>query len=256
MSRVEWGPPGAELAAAVEDGEYHRLLGWPPDRPLEGALAAHAAEARAWYAESGRPWAATRRIEVRGVDATRVHLATGASFHGAAFVRRLADVESHAVVAAALTAGPEIEREARRRWADGKPDEGFFLDRFGAAVVEALVRWLSRQLCRAAEPAGETVMFHLSPGCGSWPLSEQRLLHGRLAESGAGRAAPGLRADSAGERTGPVRLLESGGLEPGPSLLAVLALSRRSGRATAADACRTCDLGGCAFRRAPFRRMR
>lgn len=241
MSRVEWRPSGAELAAAVEEGEYHRLLGWPVDRPLDGALAAHAAEARAWYAASGQPWAATRRIEVRGVDAERVHLATGGSFEGAAFARRLADAESHAVVAAALTAGTDIEREARRRWAEGKPDEGFFFDRFGAAVAEALVRWLARQLCRDAEPAGETVLFHLSPGCGSWPLSEQRLLYGLLAVPGD-------------EPTGPIRLLESGGLEPGPSLLAVLALSRRPGSATAVDGCRTCDLGGCAFRRAPYRR--
>jgi len=242
MSRVEWHPSAAELAAAVAEAEYLRLLGWPADRPLEGELATRAAEARAWYAAAGRPWAATRRIDLVTVAADRVHLATGESFGGAAFARRLAEAEAHAVVAAALTAGADIEREARHRWSAGQPDEGFFLDRFGAAVAEELVRWLSRELCRAAEPTGETVMFHLSPGCGSWPFSEQPTLQGLLTE-------PGVAS------LGPITMLESGGLEPGHSLLAVLALTRRAGAATAADGCRTCDLGGCAFRRAPYRRM-
>jgi hypothetical protein len=146
------------------------------------------------------------------------------------------------VVAAALTAGPEVEVEARRQWAAGRPDEGYFLDRFGAAVAEELVRWTSVWACREAGAFGETVLFHLSPGCGGWPFAEQPTVHGLLAEPGFGSV-------------GPITMLESGGLTPGPSLLAVLAVTRRPDP-TATTGCRSCDLAGCAFRRAPFGRRR
>lgn len=240
MTLAEARPSGVELAALVSDREYARLLEWPRSRPFEGVIAERARSAREWYAAHGRPWIGARRLSLAEVEAERVVLDNGAHFHGRAFAAKLTASGAHAVAAVALTAGAEIETEARRRWSADLPDEGFFLDRFGAAVAEQLLRWASVWVCRTAGTAGETVAFHLSPGCGGWPFAEQPTVLGLLTE------APG-------RSVGPVTMLDSGGLVPGPSLLAVLGLTRRAVAPTPADECRGCDLPDCAFRRAPYR---
>lgn len=240
---VDVAPPGADLADAVSDREYARLLGWPRERAFEDLVAERASAARAWYAAHGEPWVAMRQVELASVEPNAVTLTNGAVFHGTAFASRVRDGEARALVALALTAGAAVEAEARRLWSDGRPDESYFLDRFGAAIAEELLRWASVWVCRDAESRGETVLFHLSPGCGGWPFEEQPTLMGLLANGG--------------NQLGRVTMLESGGLVPSHSLLAVLALTRRQVAPRAAsDACRSCDLTRCAFRRAPFRRTR
>lgn len=84
--------------------EYARLLGYPPGKPLEGAVLERAEQAAAWYACHGRP-----RVYIR---------------------------ES----VAALTAGIEVEDAIARRWREDRVDEAYFLDRFAAGVVEHLAR--------------------------------------------------------------------------------------------------------------------
>lgn len=239
---AEVAPSAAEIAEAVDNREFARLLGWPQGRPFDGLVAERAAGARDWYAQNGQPWVVMRRVGLRRIEPNAVLLESGATFHGAGFSHRLEVGGAHALVAVALTAGNLPEAESKRHWAEGRPDEGFFLDRFGAAVAEELLRWASVWVCRNAEAKGETVLFHLSPGCGGWPFEEQPTLMGLLAD--------------AGEATiGHVTMLESGGLVPGHSMLAVLAVTHTQvARSTASDACRSCDLNRCGFRRAPFRR--
>ena len=84
--------------------EYARLLGYPPGKPLSGAVLERAEQASAWYARHGRP-----RILVR--DSV-----------------------------AAITAGAEVEEEIARRWREDRVDEAYFLDRLAAGVVEHLAR--------------------------------------------------------------------------------------------------------------------
>jgi len=84
--------------------EYARLLGYPPGKPLEGAVLARAEQASAWYERNGRP-----RVLVR--DSV-----------------------------AAITAGAEVEEAIARRWKEDRVDEAYFLDRFAAGVVEHLAR--------------------------------------------------------------------------------------------------------------------
>jgi hypothetical protein len=243
MTFDEAAPTGVELAAAVGDREYARLLGWPRERPFDGRVAEGVQAARAWFATMGGPWVGARRVAVQRIDRDAVRLETGAIFHGGGVSRRLEQGAVHALVAVALTAGEAVEQEAKRLWADDKPDESYFLDRFGAAVAEELLRWASAWICRDAESRGETVLFHLSPGCGGWPFEEQPTVMGLLADAGA-------------RNVGPVTMLESGGLVPSHSLLAVLALTKDVVAPTSAsDACRGCDLTRCAFRRAPYRRI-
>jgi hypothetical protein len=238
MTTAQVSPAAAELAAAVEAAEYQRLLGLPRGRTLDGELAERAGAARRFYAERGDPFVAARRIEL--IDAGSEHVTTGEGlrFEGRALAERVRNGGVHALVALAVSAGAAAEAEARRLWAEEKPDESFFVDRFATAIVEQLVRWASVWACREAERRGETALFHLSPGCGGWDFGDQPRLFGLL----AGDA----------RRLGPLTLLESGMLTPTNSMLAVLALTRRAVAPSPKDACRSCDLAPCAFRRAPF----
>jgi hypothetical protein len=234
-------PAGGEVAAQVSAAEYARLLLIPRHKLQEEALAERAQAARDWYAAHGRPWIGARRVDIAGLDGPRVTLATGQSFASASLADRLRAAESHAVVAVAVTAGPEAEAEYRRHWSEGRPDEGFFVERFAVGVTEELLRRAAAWTCRAAESAGETALFHASPGCGSWPLEEQGKLMSVLAEG----------PDPV---VGPVRMWPTGALAPVHSVLALVGLTRRRVAPTPADACRSCDLDPCSFRRAPYRR--
>jgi len=84
--------------------EYARLLGYPPGKPLEGAVLERAEEAIVWYEQYGKP---------------RVYVRAGV---------------------AALTAGLEVENEIASRWAEDRVDEAYFLDRLASGVVEHLAQ--------------------------------------------------------------------------------------------------------------------
>jgi len=234
-------PAAADMAAHVTPEEYARLLLIPRHKLQEEALAERARTARAWYAAHGKPWIGARRVEIAALDAGGVRLATGQSFASAALAERLRAGDSHAVVAVAATAGSEAEAEYKRHWTEGRPDEGFFVERFAVGVTEQLVRYASGWAGRAAETAGGTALFHASPGCGTWPMEEQARLMSVLAGDGQ-------------SSVGPVRMWPTGALSPAPSVLALVALTRRQVAPTPADGCRSCDLTPCAFRRAPYRK--
>jgi hypothetical protein len=237
LSHVEFS--ARDLAAEVTGEEYARLLGWPRGRALSDELASRAAAARGWYAEHGRPWAVARRLELWSIDASGVTVETGETFTSRALADRLRTGEAHGLLALAVTAGVEVDVEARRLWDADKPDEAFFLDRFGAAVAERLVFGAMLWFCRRSEPQGETLLPHLSPGCGGWMFEDQAKLMTQL----TGGAAT----------IGPLRMLPSGMLSPKNSLLSALGITARPVAASPADACRACDLTPCAFRRAPHR---
>jgi hypothetical protein len=234
-------PEAADVAAQVTPEEYARLLMMPRRKLQEADLAARARQAAEWYAAHGRPWIGARRVGIARLDAVGVTLATGHAFKSAALAERLRGADAHAVVAVAATAGAEVEVEYRRHWTEGRPDEGFFVERFGVAVAEQLVRSAVLRACRASAAEGETALFHASPGCGSWPLEEQGALMAALAGDGT-------------SAVGPVTMMPSGALAPTHSVLALVGLTRRAVAPSPADACRACDLTPCAFRRAAYRR--
>ena len=234
---------GEELAAAVAAREYNRLLQLPRDRELEGELKERADSARAWYAHHGKPFVAARRVELFTAEArsprseTEVN-AGGVVLHSLMLARRLHAGEAHALMLLAASAGTEAAREAARLWAAGRPDEGYFLDRFAVAVTETLIFWASATLCRSSEAAQETLLPHLSPGCGNWDIADQH----RLWQLMAG-GAPTL---------GPIRILETGALDPQHSVLAAMGVTHHNYVSSPEHLCRSCDLVPCAFRRAPF----
>ena len=233
-------PPAADLAGEIAAGEYLRLLGLPRSRPLDGELSQRAAGARSWYAAHGRPFVAARKVGIARLEEAGIEVETGQSFVSRTLAGRLRAGEAHALLALAVSAGAEVDEAARRLWEEDKPDESYFLDRFGVAVTERLVFWAMRWFCRQSEPLGETVLPHLSPGCGGWDFADQVKLMTVLSEGPAG--------------PGPLRMLPSGMLEPKSTLLAALGVTRRQVSPSPADACKACDLSPCAFRRAPYGR--
>jgi len=66
--------------------------------------------------------------------------------------------------------------ESQKLWREEKPDEYFFLEIFGSAVVEHLVTTTGARLCAWAEQHDMAVLPHYSPGYGDWDVAEQRRL--------------------------------------------------------------------------------
>lgn len=237
----------AEIAAAVSDREFRRLLGLPRTGEVAGPEVQAMRDVRQWYTTHGDPFVATRRVEVVRIGPASVTLASGAELPGRAVASVFAAQAAHAAVAVAASAGPRIAAEAARSWQDGRPDAGYALDRFAAAVAEELLRHASTWLCDAFLPEGGQLTRHLAPGCGDWDIDHQRDVMALLS-GGTPRDATGGRIAS----VGPVTLLDSGALQPQHSVLAVFGVSRHARKVTPEAACRACDLVACAFRRMPF----
>ena len=149
-------------------------------------------------------------------------------------------------VLVAVSAGPELEEEAQARWRDGKPDEYFFLEVFGSAVVEHLVTTTgARLMCLGGRRRRAAVLPHYSPGYPDWTIDEQSSLLELI-----------RRSPSDAVR---VEVLESGMLRPKKSLLAVFGVTSLVDRVrplTELSPCENCSFAPCQYRRAPYRRTR
>jgi hypothetical protein len=240
MMSVSILPATAEdLAHAVSDAEYKRLLSWPRSRELQGDLLASANRARQWYIDHGQPFVASVRKEIIQISKGEIRLADGPTFHAEDLTERFSNGHAHALIGIAVTAGKEVSEKVAKHWQEGRPDEGFFLDRFAAAVTEHLVHWSSAFLCREMERSHETLLQHHSPGCGHWNLSEQHNL---------------MRLFSCTAQIGPIKLLPSSALDPQYSLLAVMGVTHHKFAGTEKSICTICELQLCDFRRAPYQK--
>jgi len=230
----------------VAPAEYQRLLGYPRDYAPSGRSRELADWARAWYSVHGNPWIYGRRAESLEIAAEAVRI-DGIDFHVKRLRNILESAEADGVFLVAASAGPEAEQEAQRLWQEDRPDEYFFLEIFGSAVVEHLFTMAGARLCAWADGHGMAVLPHDSPGYPGWDIGEQgRLL--RLLEESSGHALPG-----------PLEALESGALKPKKSLLGVFGVTshtERVRRLTELVPCDSCSLAGCQFRRAPYARPR
>ena len=228
----------------VRTAEYQRLLGYPPGYVLDGRSRELADWAREWYAGHGCPWVYAREAGSVGTDSVSVSGASvnieGVRFHSGVLRRRLEQAAAGSAVLAAISAGPEIEREAQKLWREEKPDEYYFLEVLGSAVVERLTAMTGARLCAWAEGREMAVLPHYSPGYPGWDVAQQSRLLGLL--KGAGNLSGNLEA------------LESGALRPKKSLLAVFGLTRHTEgvrRLTEVVACENCSLAACQYRRRP-----
>jgi hypothetical protein len=226
----------------VNPAEYRRLLGYPRDHAMSERAQELADAARLWYRQNGRPWFYARQVERLDIESDRICL-DGVGFTSQKLAATLRQAEAHSAFLVAVGAGPEAEVEALKLWLEEKPDEYFFLETYGAAVVEYLITAAGARLCAWADGQTMAVLPHYSPGYSLWDIAEQSQLL-RLMQSGT--ALPGE-----------LETLDSGALRPKNSQLAVFGLTRhvdRVRRLTDLVPCQSCSFAPCQFRRAPYLR--
>lgn len=228
----------------VRPEEYVRLLGYPRGRVLEGRAEELANWAKDWYAAHGKPWIYARQAANFEISGDSIYI-DGVQFASKRLRSTLEQAKAESVALVAVGAGREIEEEAARRWEEEKPDEYFFLEIFGAAVVEHLTTLAGAKLCDWAEQRGMAVLPHYSPGYAEWDIAEQGRLLG-LIKQGEQEPFP-FEIDA----------LDSGMLRPRKALVAVFGLTRhteRLRRLTDLVPCENCSFSPCRYRRAPYRR--
>ena len=229
----------ARPAINVAEAEYRRLLGYPPHH-TPGERADQLAEwARGWYAEHGRPWVYVREVELQTAsDALRID---GMEFHSRQLHRHLLRAGAGRAMLVAVSAGRQCEEHARLLWQESKPDEYFFLEMFGSAVVEHLVATLSGRICDLAEHDGLMAISHYSPGYTGWDVADQNKLF-ELLERGMTQPFPE-----------PLEVMSSGMLRPKKSLLAVVGLTARTRAWPDLVPCEACSFSPCQYRRKHYR---
>jgi hypothetical protein len=225
----------------VQESEYQRLLGYPKHHVLAGRPLELADAARKWYAENGRPWIFARETGALELRDGKINLA-GFEFSSRQFHDSLAAAQAHTAVLVAVSAGKECEEKAHELWRESKPDEYFFMEMFGSAVVEHLVTVVNGRICGWADANAMVALPHYSPGYSGWDVADQVKLWNLL------------RQNHGGGFPGELEVLETGMLRPKKSLLAVVGVTRNlelARRFAGLIPCENCSLSGCQYRRAP-----
>ena len=229
---------------SVQPAEYLRLLGYPRGFALEGRALELAEGAREWFERNGHPWVYARSVDALDIEDNSVVI-DGVTFHSPRLRNTLHAAAARSAVLVAVSAGPELEEEAQARWRDAKPDEYFFLEVFGSALVEHLVTMTGARLCAWADGKRAAVLPHYSPGYPDWLIDEQASLLTLI-----------RRTQSDAIR---VEAMESGMLRPKKSLLAVFGVTDQTDRVrrlTELSPCENCSFIPCQYRRAAYRRTR
>src|SRR5438045_1839647 len=130
---IEWADTSPDID--VRKPEYLRLLGYPRDHELDDRSLALVDHARDWFALNGKPWVYAREVERLEFENGSI-LIDGESFTSDWLHRSLTAAQAKGIIVVAVSAGKELEAAAQRAWAAEKPDEYFFLEVFGSAVVE------------------------------------------------------------------------------------------------------------------------
>jgi len=228
----------------VPEAEYSRLLGYPRKHTLDGRARELADAARAWYSANGRPWIYAR--EISAVELRNGTLSLGRQQFAS---RRLHDffasASVQAAVVVAVSAGKECEESAGQLWRESKPDEYFFLEMFGSAVVEQLIALASGRICAWGDQRQMAVLPPFSPGHSGWDVADQTKLWSVIREG----CADGI--------PGELTVLDTGMLRPKKSQLALFGVTReveKARRFARLIPCENCSLPACQYRRAAFRR--
>jgi hypothetical protein len=233
-------------SVTIPDVEYLRLLGYPKTRSLEGRARELADEAQKWFAENGRSW--IRAQECSSLEWSGDKLCLGGMEISSRRLREvLSSSRAHSAVLVAVSAGKECEEHARKLWEDEKPDEYYFLESYGSAVVEQLLTLANGRICGWADANQMAALPHFSPGYIGWNITGQVPLWELF------------RRQFTGNFPGELDVLESGMLRPKKSQMAVIGLTRELNKARQLQTlipCEQCPLPDCQYRRAPFKRYR
>jgi hypothetical protein len=236
--RFEFLDPNPSVA--VRESEYRRLLGYPRHHIPSERADELAGWARQYYAEYCHPWVYMREVELRVTSDTL--LLDGIEFGSRQLREHLVQAAAVSAVLVAASASVDCDDHARRLWEEAKPDEYFFLEVFGSAVVESLIATTNGRICDIAEREGKMAAPHYSPGYTGWDVADQEKLF-RLITRGMSQPFPET-----------VEVLPGGMLRPKKSILAVCGLILRTVRAIKSARmvpCTSCSFSPCQYRRAP-----
>jgi hypothetical protein len=228
----------------IQETEYQRLLGYPKSRRLEGRARELADGAQKWFSKNGRPWICAQEISSLELQNGKVKIG-GTKFSSNKLLEIFSEAEAHGAVLLVVSAGKECEEYARELWSDDKPDEYFFLESLGSAVVEQLIAQASGHICGWADANKMAALPHVSPGFSGWNIAEQIKLWTLF------------RQNFSDKFPGELEVLESGMLRPKKSQLAVYGLTRdleRARRFTRLIPCEDCSLPNCRYRRVAYKR--
>lgn len=228
----------------VQEAEYQRLLGYPKHHAVDDRARELADAARNWFSKNGRPWICAREIGALELTDGKLRIG-GREFSSRRLHDLFAVAAAHSAIVVAVSAGKECEEAARQLWLESKPDEYFFLEIFGSAVVEHLIALASGKICGWADQQQMAVLPHFSPGYSGWNVAEQVQLWNLISQDNR-RAFPGE-----------LSVLDSGMLRPKKSLLAVFGVTRdveKARRFATLIPCENCSLPGCQYRRTAYRR--
>lgn len=227
----------------VQETEYKRLLGYPGDYVLHGQVGELMDLTRRWYTEYGRPWIYARRAETLDLVDARL-IIDGMEFASKRFHGQLTDAQAHQIIMVAVSAGKSLEEKARQLWREEKPDEYFFMEIYGSAVVEHLITTAGARFCEWGDQHRMAVLPHYSPGYPGWDISDQNKLLRLIQDN--------RRHDIPEE----IRVMESGMLRPKKSLLALFGITSRLDRVerlTTLVPCKNCSMPSCQYRRVPYK---
>ena len=230
-------------AVEIQEAEYQRLLGYPKNRALDGRARELAEGAHQWFSKNGRPWLIAREAPSLEIKNECVCIA-GTEFSSKKLRDILSEARTRSTLLVAVSAGKQCEEHARELWEEGKPDEYFFLETYGSAVVEQLITVASGQICAWADGNKMAALPHFSPGYSGWDIAEQIPLW-KL-----------IQRNMNGNFPGELEVLSSGMLRPKKAQLAVIGVTtdlENAKRFQKLIPCQSCSLPNCRYRRGAYK---
>ena len=139
---------------------------------------------------------------------------------------------------AVCTVGEGIEERIETLFAEREFPLAYMLDSLGSVAVEALAEGLHRQLCAERLAQNLKVTPRESPGYPRWAIEEQKKVFALLPAEKIG-----------------VRITEYCIMTPRKSISFAVGIGAGARMGSNASPCRSCDMRGCTFRRAPRRQI-
>ncbi len=226
--------------------EYKRLLGYPYHFELKERARELADWARQWYSENGSPWIYAVKTDKIDYSNEKLRI-NGAEFSSLKLRSQLVQAQVYNAMLVAVSAGNECEEKSNQLWQEGKPDEYFFLEVYGSAVVEHLITITGAKLCAWADENNLAVLPHYSPGYPGWKVTDQNQLF-KIIINNREHAFPGT-----------INVLETGMLKPKKSLLALFGITKNVDKVRKLSElipCETCSLQCCQYRRTAYKHAR
>jgi hypothetical protein len=226
----------------IQEAEYKRLLGYPNNYKLEGRAQMLADWAREWYTKNGNPWIYALQLNNFDFSGNNLRI-EDKEFLSKKLRKQFSQAGVNNAMLLAVSAGNECEDMAHRLWEEEKPDEYFFLEVYGSAVVEHLITTTGFRFCEWAEKNNMTVLPHYSPGYPGWNVEDQHQLLRLINEK------------KTVDLPGDICVLETGMLKPKKSMLALFGITKEVNKARNLKElvpCQICSLQACQYRRVPY----